>query len=130
MRYFVNTVSRDHVQAGAAGGFTQADHGRETRLKRLAKGDALVFYSPRVGFTAIAEVVDETPYQEEGSEQWRRRAKFATASETPIAPLLEQLEFIRNKQAWGVVFRRGFFEIGESDFRKIAAAMGVGSVSS
>jgi hypothetical protein len=45
MRYWVNTVSRDHVRLGARGGFTQAGHGRSTRLSKLVKGDALVFYS-------------------------------------------------------------------------------------
>ena len=49
-RYWVNTVSRDHVQKGVEGGFTQADHGKNTRLKRLNQGDYLVFYSPRTHF--------------------------------------------------------------------------------
>ena len=44
MRYWVNTVSRDHVQRGAAG-FTQAGHGKDTRLKRLSKGDRIVIES-------------------------------------------------------------------------------------
>jgi hypothetical protein len=47
MRYWINTVSRDHVQTGVEGGFTQADHGKRTRLKRLERGDRIVFYSPR-----------------------------------------------------------------------------------
>lgn len=46
MRYWINTVSRDHVQGGA-GGFTQVDHGKDTRLKRMSKGDGIIFYSPR-----------------------------------------------------------------------------------
>jgi hypothetical protein len=40
--YWVNTVSLEHVQAGVEGGFTQADHGRATRLRRLRPGDGLV----------------------------------------------------------------------------------------
>ena len=44
MRYWVNTVSRDHVQHGVDGGFTQAGHGKATGLKRMAKGDRIVFY--------------------------------------------------------------------------------------
>ena len=47
MRYWINTVSRDHVQRGVAGGFTQVDHGKDTRLKRMSKGDGIIFYSPR-----------------------------------------------------------------------------------
>jgi len=135
MKYWVNTISRTHVQNGVAGGFTQADHGKDWRLKRMAKGDGIVFYSPRAemkagpavqSFTAIGEVVDEAPYQVEMTEElkpWRRAVKFLPASEAPIQPLIENLEFIRNKKSWGVVFRRGFFEIGEADFLRIQRAM-------
>ena len=137
MRYWVNTVSRSHVQNGVAGGFTQADHGKDSRLKRLSMGDGIVFYSPRTdmragdpvqSFTAIGEVVDEAPYQVEMTPEfhpWRRRVKFQSAAEAKIQPLIENLEFIRNKKSWGVVFRRGFFEIGEKDFQAIARAMSV-----
>ncbi len=45
-RYYVNTVSRDHVQRGVAGGFTQANHGRPTGLKQLKRGDLVRYKSP------------------------------------------------------------------------------------
>ena len=135
MRYWVNTVSRSHVQNGVAGGFTQADHGKDTRLKRLSKGDGIVFYSPRTdmrageavqSFTAIGEVTDEAPYQVEMTPEfhpWRRRVTFLPSAEARIRPLIDGLDFIRNKKSWGIVFRRGFFEIGEADFQAIAQAM-------
>ena len=135
MRYWVNTVSLSHVQNGVAGGFTQADHGKDTRLKRLSKGDGIVFYSPRTemragepvqSFTAIGEVTDEAPFQVEMTPEfhpWRRHVKFLPVSEAKIQPLIENLEFIRNKKSWGVVFRRGFFEIGDKDFQAIREAM-------
>jgi hypothetical protein len=135
MRYFVNTVSRNHVLNGVAGGFTQADHGDNKRLKRLTKGDRIIFYSPRTEFrageplqrfTAIGEVVDDEPYQVEMTPEfrpWRRRVKFLDSAEAPIQPLLEQLTFIPDKKKWGFPFRRGFFEIGEEDFATIARAM-------
>ncbi len=135
MRYWVNTVSRSHVRNGVDGGFTQAHHDKDSRLKRLSKGDGIVFYSPRTEFkageplqrfTAIGEIVDDAPYQVEtdpDSRPWRRRVKFLATEEAPIQPLIEQLEFIRNKKSWGFTFRRGFFEIGESDFKTIARAM-------
>ena len=137
MHYWINTVSLNHVQAGLAGGFVQADHGRESRLKRLAKGDRIVFYSPRTEyqagappqkFTAIAEVVDDAPYQVEVVPEfkpWRRQVKFLSGSEAPVQTLIEDLDFIRNKKSWGFTFRRGFFEIDEADFNRIAAAMNV-----
>jgi predicted RNA-binding protein len=123
MRYWINTVSRDHVQKGVEGGFTQADHGKQSRLKRLAKGDRIVFYSPRKErkFTAIGEVIDDSPY--EAVTGWRRSMRFFAAEDAPIQPLIEQLEFITNKKSWGFPFRRGLFEIGEADFTAIASAM-------
>jgi hypothetical protein len=135
MRYWINTVSRDHVQAGIEGGFTQANHGRPSGLRRLRPGDLIAFYSPRLSypdgaslqqFTAIGQVVDDEPYQVEMTptfHPWRRRLRFLQAEETAIEPLLDTLAFITDRRRWGFVFRRGLFEIGAEDFRRIAAAM-------
>jgi hypothetical protein len=135
MRYWINTVSRSHVERGVAGGFTQANHGKPSGLKRLGNGDRIVFYSPRTDypdgeplqrFTAIGAVVDDEPFQVEMSPDfhpWRRHVEFVACSEAPIQPLIESLDFIRNKRSWGFTFRRGLFEIGEADFARIAAAM-------
>ncbi len=137
MSYWINTVSREHVRLGVQGGFTQADHGRATRLRRIAKGDFIAFYSPRTefrggdrlqAFTAIGRVTDDTPYQVEmrpGFQPWRRNMKFSRSRESPIAPLIEDLEFIADKRQWGYPFRRGLFEIGRPDFETIAQSMGV-----
>ena len=136
-RYWVNTVSRDHVQKGVEGGFTQADHGKNTRLKRLNQGDYLVFYSPRThfrtgetlqAFTALGRVTDTEPYQVEMSPDfhpWRRNMTFFDGREAPVRPLIEHLAFIKNKESWGYPFRRGLFELSEGDFERIAAAIGV-----
>ena len=110
MRYWINTVSRDHTRLGVAGGFTQAGHGRSTGLKRLAKGDAIVFYSPRTAlqggeplqrFTALGIVADEEPFQAAMTPNfhpWRRRMNFLPYEEAPIQPLLDDLSFIQDKQ--------------------------------
>lgn len=135
-RYWVNTVSRDHIQTGVEGGFTQADHGKGTRLKRLNKDDLLVFYSPRTkfkggkqlqAFTALATITDAEPYRAEMTPEfhpWRREVSFLSVKEAPIQPLIEQLSFITNKQTWGFPFSRGLFEIDGKDFEQIARAMG------
>jgi hypothetical protein len=135
VRYWINTVSRDHVQAGIEGGFTQANHGRAHGLRRLGAGDLIAFYSPRTSypdgeplqrFTAMGRVVDDQPYQVEMTSNfrpWRRRLQFLPAQEAAIEPLLDTLELIRDRRRWGFVFRRGLFEIGAADFRRIAAAM-------
>ena len=117
------------------GGFTQANHGRPHALRRLGKGDLIAFYSPRTTypdgeplqrFTAIARVIDEEPHQAEmqpGFQPWRRAVEPITTAEAPVRPLIKDLTFIRDKGRCGFVFRRGMFEIGEDDFRRIARAM-------
>lgn len=135
-RCWINTVSRDHVRAGVAGGFTQADHGRATRLARLRRGDGIVFYSPRTelgggrqvqAFTAIGRIDDDEPYRVEMGpdfKPWRRRVLFEdSVAEAPIRPLLEDLSFIPDPTRWGLVFRRGLFAIPCDDFERIATAM-------
>lgn len=136
MRHWVNTISRSHVERGVAGGFTQADHGAATRLKRLQRGDRIVFYSPRTdfeagvplqAFTAVGTIADDEPYQVEMSPDfrpWRRAVTFVQGHEAPIAPLLADLTFIADKKRWGFPFRRGLFEIPAPDFARIAEAMG------
>jgi EVE domain len=135
VRYWINTVSRDHVHAGMEGGFTQADHGRPARLRRLRPDDLIAFYSPRTtypsgaplqAFTAVGKVVDSEPYQVEMTptfRPWRRRLQFLPACEAPIAPLLDNLTFIGDRRHWGFVFGRGLFEVGAEDFQRIARAM-------
>ena len=84
----------------------------DDRLKRTAASDRIAFYSPRPkqSFTSIGELT-------EGGLNVQSRG------EAPVKALIESLDFIRDKKQWGVYFRRGFFEIGESDFRKIESAM-------
>ncbi len=139
MRYWVNTISRDHVLRGVEGGFTQAGHGKATGLKRLTAGDWLVFYSPKTSlregeplqaFTALGRVADDEVYQvemEPGFMPWRRNVEFVECVHTPIRPLIDQLTFIKNKQRWGYVFRFGLFEISERDFELIKRAMSEGA---
>jgi EVE domain len=134
MRYWINVVSREHVERGVAGGFTQADHGKPTRLRRLGTGDAIAFYSPRTALrggeplqqlTALGTIGDDL-YQVEmapGFEPWRRSVEFVSVIPAPIRPLLPRLSFVPDSGSWGMVFRRGLFEIPAADFAIVARAM-------
>jgi hypothetical protein len=136
-KYWINTVSHDHVLAGVDGGFTQANHGKATNLKKLSQGDLIVFYSPRTRFrggeplqkfTAIGRIVDTEPYQVEMSPSfhpWRRHVNFLPSEHASIRPLIDELAFIRDKRRWGYPFRRGLFDVKRVDFERIAEAMGV-----
>jgi predicted RNA-binding protein len=135
VKYWINTISRDHVRRGVDGGFTQAGHGKKTGLARLGEGDWIVFYSPKTSleggevlqaFTAIGQVADGELYQFEmapGFVPWRRNVKFYDCQEAPIRPLIDELSFIADKTHWGYKFRFGLFEIPKEDFELIKSAM-------
>ena len=135
MTNWVNTVSRDHVERGVAGGFTQANHGKPHMLRKMARGDWIVFYSPKTAyqggeplqaFTAIGQVADDEPYRAQMSADfhpWRRNVDFLECAEAPIRPLLEQLDFIEDTSRWGYKFRFGVFAIDDHDLDVIRAAM-------
>jgi len=135
VKYWINTISLDHVKRGVKGGFTQANHGKQDTLKRLHAGDWLVFYSPRMSypdgeplqaFTAIGKVKDEQLYQVKITsdfEPWRRKVDFKKCRQTPIKPMISDLSFVKDKAYWGYIFRFGLFEIPQEDFEKIEAVM-------
>lgn len=135
MKYWINVITKDHVLAGLAGGFTQANHGAATTLQMLREGDIIFFYSPgtlfRAGeilqaFTAIARVADGEAHQVELSPRmkpWRRKVASLSCEEAAIKPLIAGLDFVSDKAHWGLSLRGGLFEIGKDDAQRIATAM-------
>ena len=135
MRYWIVVVSKDHISRGVSGGFMQANHGKQTPLKRLTTNDWVIFYSPKLtysgnepcqAFTAIGQVADDKIYQHKMSDDfvpYRRNIKYYECKEAPIVPLIENLNFIQNKSSWGYPFRFGFFEIQQHDFELIKTQM-------
>lgn len=135
MTNWINTVSRGHVERGVRGRFTQANHGKPHMLRKMARGDWIIFYSPKTdypdgeplqAFTAIGQVADDEPYQTEVTpdfQPWRRNVDFLDCTETPIRPLLDKLDFIGDKARWGYKFRTGVFTIDDHDFEVLRSAM-------
>jgi hypothetical protein len=135
--YWIGVVSRQHVLRGVAGGFAQIGHGKAAPLRRMAVGDWLVYYSPVETledgvpcrrFTAIGRVRGANVHQADmggGFMPFRRDLDYRPATEAPIVPLIEALDFIVDKKRWGFPFRRGLLSIGPADFARIAAAMGI-----
>lgn len=134
-RYWLIVASKDHVENGVAGGIAQACHGKAAPLRRMRKGDFVVFYSSKQQFglpekcqqfTAIGRVKDDEVYRHEITPDFcpsRRNIEFFGCDETSILPLIQQLQFIKNKKNWGYQFRFGFLEIGKHDFDVIATQM-------
>ena len=133
--YWVGVVSKDHVDLGVAGGFTQLNHGKAAPLERMHAGDGFAFYSPRTkypegdllqAFTAIGRIRNGTVYQAAMGDfhPFRLDVDFFPAQVAPVRPLIDQLSFIRSKTHWGAAFRFGVLRVPEADFALIAAAMG------
>jgi predicted RNA-binding protein len=134
-RFWIGVASKDHVSKGVEGGFAQFCHGKLAPAKRIKKGDWVIYYSakenfggstPLQTFTAIGRVVDDVPFQVEMSstfKPFRRGIEFLPAIEVEIRPLLEKLDFVKDKKRWGIAFRYGFLEIDPRSFEVIARRM-------
>ena len=137
---WIAVASAEHVRLGRSQGFMQVSHGKAAPLRRIRSGDRVVFYSPTEAFrgkdrlrafTAIGIVKEGGPYQAEmggGFSPFRRDVAWQAAKETPIEPLLEQLEFTSGKRNWGYQLRFGLFEISDVDMSRIAQAIGASLV--
>lgn len=134
-RFWIIVASKDHVKTGVEQGFAQACHGKAAPLRRMKKGDMVIYYSgketfgkpeKRQEFTAIGRVADNDVHHFQMTKDFcpaRRNISFFDSNSTSILPLIDNLEFIRNKKQWGYLFRRGFFEISENDFKLISSKM-------
>ena len=132
--YWILVASKEHVQRGIAGSFAQAGHGKRSGIARMHAGDRIIYYSPKVefggteplhAFTALGEVADDEIVQVEMSSDFkpfRRKVKYLKTGEVKIEPLINDLQFIRNKKAWGPAFRFGMLEIQQQDFERIGNA--------
>lgn len=135
IKYWICVASKDHVKTGIAEGIAQACHGKASPLKRMKKGDYIIYYSGKqtMGkavkcqeFTALGNVIDDEIYQIQVTEDFcpsRRNIVFLQCEDTSILPLINDLQFIQNKKSWGYPFRFGFFEINKHDFNLISSQM-------
>lgn len=134
-RFWIGSATRDHVRAGMKGGFCQLSHGRPQALRRMSPGDWIAYYSgkeswetgePCQRFTALGKIAGDEVYQVtmgKGFRPYRRDVHFCRSQEVEIRPLIPKLSFIKNKQYWGLPFRRGYLEVSAVDFRRVADAM-------
>ena len=134
-KYWIGVASKNHVLRGVEDGAAMLNHGKLAPLKKMKAGDFLIYYAPKIElgkdeicqkFIAVGKIKTGEPYQVKLSadfEPYRVDVKYFKADEAEIKPLIEDLEFIKNKQSWGYAFRFGQVEISEHDFKMIAEAM-------
>lgn len=134
MSAWLGVVSRAHVQRGVTGDFAQLCHGKAQPLRRMRRGDWLVYYSPSIelrgaplrAFTAVGQVQDDEVFPFDmggGFVPFRRRVRYLAAREVPLEEVKARLELCASAH-WSMSLRRGHLPLSKADFRLIAAAMG------
>ena len=135
MSNWIAVASAEHVEKGRLSGFMQVCHGKGAPLRRMKPNDWVIYYSPTVtfggkdklqSFTAIGQLKDREPYQVDmgnGFCPFRRDVRWLDAQEALIVPLLNQLDFTKNKKSWGYQFRFGLIAINDCDLQRIIKAM-------
>jgi predicted RNA-binding protein len=134
-RFWLAAISKEHICMGVEGGFIQVCHGKKGPLAKMKKGDFILVYSSKSRmndgeklqkFTAIGQIISDEVYQFQMYPDFvpfRKNVQYFDSEETSIIPLIDDLNFIRNKKQWGYPFRFGLLEISEHDFGLIASKM-------
>lgn len=124
-KFWLGVVSKEHVEKGVEWGICQVCHGKAAPLKRMKKGDYLLYYSPKYSlngakklqaFTAIGKMKDDEVYQVEqcpGFTPYRKDVEYYPAvRDCP-------LENVRNHPDWKIYasqIRYGHLEISKDFF--------------
>lgn len=134
MSAWLGVVSQSHVQRGVRGGFAQVCHGKASPLRRMKRGDWLVYYSPSIdrggaplrAFTALGQLHDDEVFSFDmggGFVPFRRRVRYLLTGEVPLNDVKQKLELCAAPH-WSMALRRGLLPLSQHDFLTIAEAMG------
>lgn len=134
--FWIGVAAANHVEIGVREGFAMFAHGRHDAILKVKPGDWVAYYSPRDGmnegaerrqFVAIGRVRPGEPQERRmaGGMGWSRAVAWLQAAPADVYPLLDRLSFVTNRRHWGMYFRKSLFAVSETDFVRIAAAMGV-----
>ncbi|VEJ44873.1 Uncharacterised protein [Bartonella vinsonii] len=136
MKHWIAVISQDHARLAAKLGFLQICHGKAAPLQKTSKGDEVFIYCPRseMGTGKILQTIefqcvfkDNHIYQVEqvpDFKPFRKDAVFNKQAKPVVLKEVQSLEFLSNPH-WGMLARRGFFEITTHDATQIRKAMGI-----
>ena len=132
MKYWIGTVSQEHVLRGVAGGFCQVCHGKAAPLNRMKRGDWLLYYSPKIrldgneklqAFTAFGQILDDRAYPFQMSETFipfRRNVAYAQiVRDCPLDIARQHGEW----KQYASLLRYGHFEISQDFFNRVTNYM-------
>ncbi|UNE54621.1 EVE domain-containing protein [Bartonella machadoae] len=136
MKHWIAVISRTHARLAAEFGFLQVCHGKASPLQKTSKGDEVFIYCPRneMGTGQILQTIefqcvfkDNHIYQVEQAPHFipfRKDVIFNKQAQPVVLKEIEGLKLLK-KPHWGMLARRGFFEITAYDANKIREAMGI-----
>jgi len=126
MKHWIAVISLEHAQIAVASGFLQVCHGKATPLKATRADDEFFIYCPKTKMKdgkSIKQIAfrghfnDGEIYQVEqlsGFRPWRKNVDFDTQFQAVVLSSIADMELTRNPH-WGMLARRGFFEISAHD---------------
>ncbi|WP_203362881.1 EVE domain-containing protein [Bacillus sp. REN10] len=136
-KFWIGVVSEEHVHIGVNGEFAQLCHGKAAPLRRMKKGDWIIYYSPKTSypngktlkyFTAIGQIKSGEVYPYEMSPEFipfRVDVDYIECNAMSFDQIKSKLNFYQTTSNVGLLFRRGHFEVSKEDFLTIAKEMGV-----
>jgi predicted RNA-binding protein len=138
--YWVYPITEDSLKICLELGIIGAKGNNAYRLKKWKPGDLIIFYVSRERFDsqrpvrkfcAIAECIGysfnsaENIFPDSKTEEYPTRIKIKALSnkKCEIKPLIEQLDFIKNKKNYGSAFISGTRNVSAKDFNIIRESM-------
>lgn len=126
MKHWIAVISRAHARIAAESGFLQVCHGKPGPLRKTRAGDEVFIYCPRseMGAGEVLKTVEyhcvfnnDDVYQVEqfpGFTPYRKDVTFSRNCQSVVLKEVANLAFTADSH-WGMLARRGFFEIGPHD---------------
>ncbi|CAK3621007.1 EVE domain-containing protein [Vibrio crassostreae] len=130
MKHWIAVISLEHAQIAANSDFLQVCHGKKGPLQRTRAGDEVFIYCPRTGMRSGQSLKlvafrcifkDNNIYQVEqapGFQPFRKDVIFDKSFQAIGIKEIDGLSLTSNPN-WGMLARRGFFEISADDAYKI-----------
>ncbi|MBT0723618.1 EVE domain-containing protein [Rosenbergiella sp. S61] len=134
MKHWIAVISRAHARIAADFEFLQVCHGKAGPLRQTRAGDEVFIYCPRSEINAgeILKTVEfqcvfnnDDVYQVEqfpGFKPFRKDVTFNRKFQPVVLKEVIGLELTANPH-WGMLARRGFFEISEHDAELLRLGM-------
>ncbi|TGG90442.1 MAG: EVE domain-containing protein [Aphanocapsa feldmannii 277cV] len=132
MTHWIAVISREHARIAVCSHVLQVCHGKAAPLHRTKAGDEVFIYCPRerMGAGTMLKRIefrctfdDDRIYQIEqapGFNPFRKDVTFDTGFEEMAIHDVARLELTTNPH-WGMLARRGFFEISPQDTELLRA---------